>query len=1280
MNFEDWIPIYPDIKDPNFSSIISEKREIQELASGPKAEETRSGLYKHQEAFVRYLRQYDRILNMQETGTGKTCPIMGLIDYAMEVGTIKRIYILEEGQTLCDEIKRQLLCYCPGRKKFMEDVKRRINERKDKKYRDKEREIERKERLKKEKLKNGEEPEEEKEEEEEEEEEEGFFGLVKADVTRSLSSILKVMTYGQFINMCVAMGASKYEEMSDCIIMCDESQHVRTDPVKVKEEKEKKKKQTEPKEKKTKEKKEPKAKTEYEIYEIQYHMKQRRSGGRPPVPPKQKIFDPLAKNKYRYLWDLFHKIERSKVIISTATPGINETREIAKQTNLILPLENQMAVNNKDLGITNWKYENFGYKQLATYFKGMVSFIKPSDTGLLVKSGEGDFPMEGENIKYSVLNEDEVTDDINVNTSTEDITIEAVQKKYLEIRPEYPELEEIEIKNDLEFHRVYMSDFQYGYYKEARAKRGKDEESEKKRKNTFFIAESRASILVFPDGSWEGELTSGVTNRGLGHYVTTHHKSYVLNRETAKYFIWKDNPLLSEKEKSDLPSLTLEDLSAKYTEFLRIETKASLNDLPGCSFTFCDYVTGPGIILLSLILEINGYERYDGSSRAFKTLDSSSGDICANKTETREISLKKKRRFGVISGDRIDSAKTANLLELFNSEDNVNGEYIQIIICSPMVREGLSVANVTRGHLITAQWHPAGMHQALSRFIRSNSHRNLLNYRLSINDKERIAVTVYKYTAMIEDEEEESFSDFRMYKRVETKDIVIRQLMRKMKQCAFDCYTNRIRNWTGIENSSACDYSACEYKCLDEHSEPMEIIDDTYDILYIKDDLEDELGDISKKLLNKPIVLPTKLKNGADLNHFAKYWIQNKIEKKEKLKDRFGNDAYLDTDGYYIYLQNNIPDINYDPALSFYSNLLITSKFNSFRNIVKEIKKDVNVNNLRDAMKEENKRLVEISLLNLHIDTKISLFETAIYDKHMKQLSDIDELLLYIYQDFYFEIPYPREAISKLSSILSYPEPKAGRKTIKKVVSIAKTKEIVNLTFMDKYSKSENICYIHILEILNTGTTAYDTSSKFMRANVKMRIYNPEEPYGWRDLTEYEIPIFVYLIRKIRQDQILKIVGRKRINGPSPKKSERLEEEYIGTILEDKVGSSFRIHDVSRYPYLTEDKDWRSLPRGKFCNHKSYVVELAVKLDMYIRNTYIVDEDIDSVKEALIEYKFDKKKKLDSYDDRTLRMILSFYRSKISASKICDIIREDFEERGRMMGVRSVPLSIIPSE
>jgi len=1257
MNFEDWIPIYPDIEDPEFSSIISRKREIQELASGLKAEETRSGLYKHQEAFVRYLRQYDRIVNMQETGTGKTCPIMGLIDYAEEVKTIKKIYVLEEGQTLCDEIKRQLLCYCPGRQRFMEDVKRRISERKTKKS---------------------------KENSKKEEEEEGFFGLVKADVTRSLSSILKVMTYGQFVNMCVSMGSTKYEELSDCIIMCDESQHMRTDPVK------EPKKPKEPKEKKEKKKRgkkpseepKPKQKEEkkYEMWQIEYHMRAKGSAGRPSLPPKQKMFDPMSKNKYTYLWDLFHKIKRSKVIISTATPGINKTSEIAKQLNLILPLDNQMAINNKDLGISNWKYENFGYKQLASYFKGMVSFIKPPDTNLLVKSGEGDFPMEGENIKYSVIDEDEVTDEININTSTENITIEDVQKKYLEVTPEYPELEEIAIKNDLQFHRVYMSDFQYGYYKEAKTKTAQKDEKKIKRANTFFVDQSRASILVFPDGSWEGELTSGVTNRGLGHYVSVHQKSYILNRETKKHFIWKDNPFLSEEEKSDLPSLTLEDLSAKYTEFLRIETQASLNKLPGCSFTFCDYVTGPGIILLSLILEINGYERYDGSSRAFRTLDSSAGDICANKTETREISLKKKRRFGVISGDRIDSGKTANLLELFNSEDNVNGEYIQIIICSPMVREGLSVANVTRGHLITAQWHPAGMHQALSRFIRSNSHRNLVNYRLSINDKERIAVTVYKYVAMMKDEKEESFSDFKMYKGVETKDILIRQLMRKMKQCAFDCYTNRMRNWTGIKDSSACDYTDCEYKCLDEHLDEMDIIDDTYDILYIKNDLEDELGNISKKLLNRPIILPNKLKNGADLNHFAKYWIQHQVEKKEKLKDRFGNDAYLDTDGYYIYLQNNIPDMSYDPALSFYSNLLITSKFESFRNLIKDMKKDVNVNILEEAIAEKDKTLVEISLLNLHIDTKISLFETAIYDKDMNQLSDMNKLLLYIYQDFYFEIPYPREAVKQLSDILSYPEPKAGRKTIKKVVSIAKSKELINNEFMNKYSKSENICYIHILEILNTGTTAYDTSSKFMRANVKMRIYNPEEPYRWRDLTQYEIPIFTYLIRKIRQDQILKIVGRERIDGPSPKKSERLKEEYIGTILEDKVGSSFRIHDVSRYPYLTEDKDWRSLPRGKFCNDKAYIVELAAKLDMYIRNTYIVDEDLNKVKDALMDFKFDKKKKLDTYDDQLLRIILSFYRSKISSSRICSLIRKDFEERNRMMGVRSVPSSIIPLE
>ena len=73
------------------------------------------------------------------------------------------------------------------------------------------------------------------------------------------------------------------------------------------------------------------------------------------------------------------------------------------------------------------------------------------------------------------------------------------------------------------------------------------------------------------------------------------------------------------------------------------------------------------------------------------------------------------------------NSKADALLELFNSDQNAHGEYCQVIIGSPTARDGINLFNVVRAFLVTPGWHPSGMHQALSRFLRSISHEALLN-------------------------------------------------------------------------------------------------------------------------------------------------------------------------------------------------------------------------------------------------------------------------------------------------------------------------------------------------------------------------------------------------------------------------------------------------------------------------------------------------------------------------------------------------------------------------
>ncbi|SNW61922.1 VV D6-like helicase [Orpheovirus IHUMI-LCC2] len=125
-----------------FQTYITAKKEFNELASDAREiTPARGRLYKHQELVVRYLREYDRLMLIHDTGTGKSCVFTGIAEYlkntipelagARLTGTegslggshnitnpitIKQALFISRGDTLLEEIRKQIVCRCtpPG--------------------------------------------------------------------------------------------------------------------------------------------------------------------------------------------------------------------------------------------------------------------------------------------------------------------------------------------------------------------------------------------------------------------------------------------------------------------------------------------------------------------------------------------------------------------------------------------------------------------------------------------------------------------------------------------------------------------------------------------------------------------------------------------------------------------------------------------------------------------------------------------------------------------------------------------------------------------------------------------------------------------------------------------------------------------------------------------------------------------------------------------------------------------------------------------------------------
>ena len=116
------------------------------------------------------------------------------------------------------------------------------------------------------------------------------------------------------------------------------------------------------------------------------------------------------------------------------------------------------------------------------------------------------------------------------------------------------------------------------------------------------------------------------------------------------------------------------------------------------------------------------------------------------KPEKLDQISKKKKDFAMITGK---TNNLRNILKVFNSEDNMDGEYIQIILASEVARDGINIKNVLRGYILSAGWHESGMHQALSRFIRATSHVDLINRKMfETGEQEKINVDVYRMASV----------------------------------------------------------------------------------------------------------------------------------------------------------------------------------------------------------------------------------------------------------------------------------------------------------------------------------------------------------------------------------------------------------------------------------------------------------------------------------------------------------------------------------------------------
>lgn len=964
---------------------------------------------------------------------------------------------------------------------------------------------------------------------------------------------------------------------------------------------------------------------------------------------------------YNTIHRVFQLIKRSKIIISTATPMINGVEELARIANLALPSNRQMPLD--------WDYSKITLKQLEVFLRGYVFYVRGLDTGAT--------PVYmGETITSSHIIEvpdptwDSETEGI-VNTNGQ-IIPRMIKKRY---------------ESQVKVFATFMGDIQEKAYNSITGDDQdiEDQEVTSGKGERFHLKTRQANCFVFPNRTYGGKFRRGNDSadaHGIGEYVTSNSPNeYTMNPDFKEWLSNPDN---------------LSRLSGKYSAIVNIEKHT-----PGCGFCYNDYVTGSGAIMLGMCFEANGFERFDERSSVFIATGSERRSVCPTSDGTRKVKdiFKKGYRYALLTSETPDTV-VDSMLELFNSEENIDGEYIKCIIGSPVARDGINIFNVVRGHLVTPGWHPSGMHQALSRFLRAVSHDALirrlrLHYEsMGITDEPRIDVQIYLHVAVSRErkgeKEQKQPIDLTFYLHAESKNIKIHRLMRMLKQIDVACrinYTRNVRPATydvngtyikgDVDGLEICDYDICEYKCTTCNEPPSEIDYTTYDAKYA-DEISDKASiDIIQLIRQKGTITFKELKDkwvttGIYREKFIYMAVERLLSNKQMLLDRYGLGCYLHTDGHNIYTQREFPTpttvSNSQQELSVYGEQLIAVKntpFEKFVNVRQKKEQYIIIDKIKalKSIKYDEELIIYNDLLDQLVTTfKVELLETAIISYTKRHTDPYIDVTIARYKAYIYTEYEPWEDILTASKLLS-----SGKKVSGKLKSSSGGKTRPKFDFkggskpesFDGAGRQVEIVYFHTLYSADVDLTEYSVTSNYRNVDGVIRLYKASFADGFRDADPNENLVYgEFAQREIRR--ILKPYSH---------------HKYYGIIHHNK---KFRIRKGSGKETEsgddeedTEDnggEDQRSKFRGRICSiwNKPDLIDIVIHENLSTPKIMEINVNgktrVDIIR--YLQNKYDKHfsdtEKLSKLTDEKLLMLYRWCASEVTKDYLCSVIRAHF--------------------
>lgn len=1155
---EDLLAFYPPSDTPKIQTIFTSKKEFNELKASAKEDApTKGDFFKHQKLVLRFMRAVDKLLILHEPGTGKTCTMLAVSEfYEMMSRTL-------EGMT--DSLLRQGFpikkTYILVRNDILKDefINQLVCTCTTNKY--------------------------ETKYVKEAKDERSRMGRIKKEIGRWY----EVLTFREFSNRINerikegidARGKNIYRiesilsdeeiksEFSNCLFFADEIHNLRN--------------------------------VEGDFGEITDEDKE------------------SSMLNYTSMWKVFHTANNIKIILSSATPMINEPADLVPILNLLLPKEKQVSDGTD---FAKWKLGDF-----ERLVRGMVSFVRVLDTGI-------DVVYEGQMLEESYL-----------NVAGKQVQATSVLEASM------------------------MTPFQSRAYLDAELKESKAG------KSGIRKASRHASNFVFPR---EIEMKQGQAyfdEEAIGRYGIDGFEKYVIE-EDGNYrfrpeFVNLVKPFMVNVDGEEQLYTYLNDFSSKFVNVIQ-----RCEEDPGSCFCYTDdFATASGAVLLGLCFEIFGYKKYNPTTMAFETIGtkSTTGFCAKDDVEgARKIRIKPEKRYAILTSEA-DRETVRNMLTLFNSKENMYGDYIKVFIASKKAREGLNLANVQNIHIVSPAWNYSNMFQAMYRAIRATSHVDLINSlkEKAIIEKKnpddvRVKVRVYQHCSLLSDEPEiQQISqdigkpnvsvELQMYQLSEQKDRNNAVVMRMLKQCALDCQINKDRNQRpeDKDGSATCNYDKCNFKCVDP--DPRDVDFTTYDVYY-KDELVEKIKLKLAELFEKKNTYAVTEIFDSIPEFPSKFILQGLAELiKDKIPfvNRYGYTAFLSENGNQFFLVNELNSYSTEAVEDLYSlnvNTIGKTEYNENLYAVGRKDFDETIRALRkplDDMKAEqlltSENLLE-DIQKIDTNTLITLIENLLLKQNKEQLTEQETKVITRYKNLIFSLNEPLSLIQETQEKRSEPtKPKRGRRP-----NLNKPAKITNLKkdlVIEDIEFGEPVV-VHILDLLRGDKTGYKTTTKFAKGDANIRVLKSSEG-RWRDTTDIEKLAYNQLIQFTNNEETKRLFG---------------DKDIYGTILQDDI---FRIIDKTKENVKAKKNRHYTL-KGRECVDLRYqeLTDILYRLGLSPELVDIETGQYPKDKDGLEKYlQKEKEYKTEKMTMDQLTEAAKWTSTGMIKDGLCEIIQEYFNQQ-----------------